>query len=268
MSIYATATSPLVTGIGVGTGASKYTDIVTQCVNTLASGSKASVTDQLNALQTLQSLLDSDIGSDGGILTQTNKNDAQRAATALNTAPIIQQMGQVDAQYGAALSSAMSSDGGNGNIAQQKLDALQRFSPDDQQMILVSEGYNVPGAVVQGGQDLYYATVADWKAALKQQATAFDAQQQVTAAAQSSAVVAAVSSAAAPASAATPAAMAKPSIQTLLTYDSASATSANIALQILLSDHAKTNAEPREPLNKPVPGEDWGNNDPHPAVTA
>jgi hypothetical protein len=243
VQIYATVTSPLVTGIGVGTGASKYTDIVTQSAKTLASGSNASVTDQLNAYQTLLGLVVSDVGSDGGLLDQTNKNDAQRAVAALNNAPIIQQMEQLGGQFGATLSSAMSSGAENGNTAQNTLDTLSRYSQDDQQIIFVSAGFNVPGALVQGGQDLYYASVDDWKAALKQQAAAFNAQQQASTTAQSSTVVAAISSPAAPASTAGPAATAKPSIQTLLTSNSPSATNANIALQILLSDQARTHAE-------------------------
>jgi hypothetical protein len=57
MQVFGTAASPVVTGIGVGTGASKYSDIVTQGVNTLANGSTASLDDKLNAYQTLNSLL-------------------------------------------------------------------------------------------------------------------------------------------------------------------------------------------------------------------
>jgi hypothetical protein len=98
--IYAPSTSPVVTGIGVGTGASKYTDLVTQSVNALTSG-KASVDDQLNAYQNLMGLVYSPgaPGGNGGLLEQTNKNDWQRACDALQNSPGAQRIIQVNAQY-------------------------------------------------------------------------------------------------------------------------------------------------------------------------
>jgi hypothetical protein len=95
MQIYATSTSTVVTGIGVGTRSSKYTDLVTQYVNTLASGSKASLNDQLNAWQNLGSLLFT--GDDkGGIPYQTNQSDCKRAVDAYENSDIAKKIQQLD----------------------------------------------------------------------------------------------------------------------------------------------------------------------------
>jgi hypothetical protein len=233
MSIYATATSPLMTGIDVGTGASKYTDIVTQCVSTLASESKASVTDQLNAYQTLQSLMYSDISNNGkgGVLSQTNLNDAKRAADALNNAPIAQQMATLSGQLGGSLSPA------NPNPAKDMLNALSRFSQNDQQIIFVSGGNNVFDI---HGKNNYFASLDDWKADLKKQAAAFVAQPPASDNVSSATTTATATGAKGSVNTVK---MESKSTVTPLPKSGASATDASIALQTMLKFQAEMSAE-------------------------
>ncbi len=227
------------TDISVGTGASKYTDLVTKYANTLASGSKASLDDKLAAWNNLGSLLFTPNENDGNIY-QTNKNDYQRAIDLYNNSDLAKQMQQVDAQFNAAgLASAPSSNDGF-NIAQNKLGDLARFSQDDQKMIFMAEQLNMPGALVIGNKDIYYPSLDAWKADLKQQAAAFGAQQQTPAATALATVAATASSAAMPALTTAPIAtnaakLASQARVTLPVADSAPATNASIALQILLT---------------------------------
>jgi hypothetical protein len=227
MQIYGTATSPLLTGIDVGTGASKYTDIVTQAVNILASGSQASVTDQLNAFQTLQSLMYSDISNNGkgGVLSQTNLNDAKRAADALNNAPIAQQMATLSGQLGGFLSPA------NPNPAKDMLNALSRFSQNDQQIIFVSGGNNVFGI---HGKNNYYASLDDWKADLKKQAAAFVAAPTSDATASPAPPTTTANVQNGQTTTAIPTSAANKSVVALLPQSSAATSGASAALQILL----------------------------------
>jgi hypothetical protein len=177
MQIWGTSASPLVTGIGVGTGASKYTDLVTQYVNALATGSKSSLDDQLSAYQGLQSLLFSTSDSGvPGVLFQTNQNDAVRAGNALANSDLSKQLQQVAIQFDSAGMAATSAAGtGSFNIAQSKLDGLARLSTDQQKMLFVEQETNIPTAHMVGNQEIYYTSLDSWKTALKNQATAFDA---------------------------------------------------------------------------------------------
>jgi hypothetical protein len=176
MYVDAPINSPVVTGIGLGTGASKYTDIVTKSINTLANPN-ASLDDQLSAYQNLIGLLFAQAPGGGELLAQTNANDYQRATDAFNNAfnnGIGQQIQQVNNQYGATIQSIYNP---NSNPYQDQLDALSRFSQANQQIIFVAQQKNVLGFATIGGQSVAYATVADWKSALTQQAAAWNAQQ-------------------------------------------------------------------------------------------
>lgn len=234
MQVFATSTSPVVTGIGVGTGASKYTDLVTQYVNTLASGSKASLDDQLNAWQNLQSLLIT--GDDkGSVLYQTNKNDCQRAYEAYANSDLMKKLEQLDSQFNSAgLASGIAAGNGGFNIAQNKLDNLARFSPDEQKMIFVAGGMNIPGRLVINGKSIYYASVDDWKADLKQQAAAYAAQPPAPSQMAPSAAVALTAAATGGQNTATAATPNKVAVA-LPPQNGESATNASIALQVLLS---------------------------------
>jgi hypothetical protein len=243
MSVFATSTSPVITGIGVGTGASKYTDLVTQYVNTLASGSKASLDDQLNAWENLQSLIFSDAGGgNGGLLEQTNKNDWKRAADTYDNSDLTKRLMQVDGQFQGAISAAINPQDDMAQVgvkvAQSQLNALGRFSQDDQKIIFVAEEKNIHGAYIVGGKEIYYASLDDWKADLKKQAAAV-----VTQPPASDEAVASGTTAASINGSQSTTKPAVNAVAALLPKGGAPATDASVALQILLKFQDEMNTE-------------------------
>jgi hypothetical protein len=236
MQVLETATSPVVTGNGVGTGASKYTDLVTQYVNTLSNASNASLDDKLSAYTNLEGLLYTDTGNGVGLLAATNLNDAKRGADALYNTNFGQQLKQLDLQYNNGAYNPT-----NANSAQNQLDTLTRFSQDQQKMIFVAEKMNIKGAYVVGDQDIYYASVDAWKAALKTQAAAFDVQQKQDANATTSSAVDATAPtlSAITANAQTAATTPTKATATLTPQVAAPTSGASIALQVLISAQAE-----------------------------
>jgi hypothetical protein len=249
MQIFGTATSPVVTGIGVGTGASKYSDIVTRDVNTLANGSKASLDDKLNAYQALESLICTRADSGVGILYQTNKNDAERAAAAIDNTDFAKGLQQLASQYcNTGMASARAAGDGSFNVAQNQLDTLARFTPDQQKMIFVAQDMNIPGHLFSLGKDIYYSSLDAMKATLKSQAAAYEAQQQSADANASSVATAPTGTAATPTTTAVNGVQstvktADKAAITLLPKDGAPASDASIALQTLLKFQDEMSAE-------------------------
>jgi hypothetical protein len=94
----------------------------------------------------------------------------------------------------------------------------------------VSEGLNIHGTGFEGDKEIYYASLDDWKAALKQQAATFNAQQQTPAPTTSSAPTMTASNSRnfRPATANKAAAISLP-------ISAALATDASVALQVILS---------------------------------
>ena len=251
MQVSATDTSPVV----AGTGASAYTDIVTSYVNTLASGSAASLDDKLAAYQSLEKLMfTSDKNNDGSILYKTNKNDWRRALDAYENSNTGKQVQQLDSQFSDACMSLALSDpnGSNANNAQNWLTALSRFSQDQQKTIFVALRLNVHGSGYIGDQEVYYASLNDWKADLQKQSAAFAARQQPAQAAASATATSTADAVASSVAAATAA-----SVQTVqstssaagsaaavsLSRGSAPVTGASIALQVLLNVQDAEHAE-------------------------
>ena len=245
MQVYGASTSPLVTGIGVGAGASKYTDLVNQYTKTLANGSTASLDDKLSAWTNLTSLIFAR-DNNAPLLMETNKNDYKRAVDTYQNSDFAKQIQQVDGQFNNVSSALAGSQVGTDiNAASNNLNLLSRFSQDQQKMIFVAMNMNISGSNIIGGQDIYYSNLDDWKADLKQQSSAFNTQEQASAATASSAaeatasLTAALSSTAARGLTTASTAMnttmlASQSGTTSLKANSASVTYAGIAVQLLL----------------------------------
>lgn len=244
VQFWGTSTSPVATDIGVGTGASAYTDLVNQYVKTLADGSNASLDDQLAAWSNLGSLLNSRDAQNGSLIYDINKNDAKRAVDAYYHSDLATSLQTLDRQFNnLGLAVVRPSDGGDFNIAQNKLDNLSRFSREDQKKIFFAEDMNVRAAHrVIGGKDIYYADLESWKADLTQQSAAFTQKQDAATATQSAVDPTALSrSVSAIATAPLPPSTSKKSAEDL---PGSSAANADIALQLLLTSQDEATREP------------------------
>jgi len=218
-----------VTGIGIGTGTSKYTDLVTKSIQALSSGT-ASNADQLAGYQNLIALVYSNAPGGGSLLEQTNKNDWQRAVDALANSPGSQRIQQVEAQFNnAETTAARSSNDQNANPAQTTLNILSQFSQDDQATIFVATSQNIPGFATVGGKSISYATLSDWKASLQQQATA-------TATANSAATATPLTTTPPATTGPVVSTTAKAAIQVKPVIADTPTTTASIALQLVLSE--------------------------------
>ena len=138
-----------------------YSDRVANAVATLASGSGASLDDQIKAYVNLQDLI-----TNGAKLYKAgNQDDLNSALNAYHNSDLSKKMNQVGAQYQKI---AMSGSGLD-NPPQYFLDTLNKFSSDDQKLLFVS---------LMGNAN--YDSVADWKAGIAQDAANWDPNSNVT----------------------------------------------------------------------------------------
>ena len=132
-----------------------YSDRVANAVATLASGSGASLDDQIKAYVNLQDLI-----TNGAKLYKAgNQDDLNSALDAYHNSDLSKKMNQVSAQY-QRIGMAGS---GLDNPPQYFLDTLNKFSSDDQKLLFVS---------LMGNAN--YDSVADWKAGIAQDAANWD----------------------------------------------------------------------------------------------
>jgi len=132
-----------------------YSDRVTNAVATLASGSGASLDDQIKAYVNLQDLI-----TNGAKLYKAgNQDDLNSALNAYHNSDLSKKMNQVGAQYQKIAMSGSALD----NPPQHNLDAINQFSSDDQELLFVS---------LMGNAN--YDSAADWKAAMAQDAANWD----------------------------------------------------------------------------------------------
>ena len=113
-----------------GTSSTKtiYSDRVANAVATLASGSGASLDDQIKAYVSLQDL----IANGAKLYKAGNQDDLNSALNAYHNSDLAKKMNQVGAQY----SRIAMSGSGLDNPPQHNLDAINKFSSDDQKASL------------------------------------------------------------------------------------------------------------------------------------
>jgi len=243
MYLYGTSSSPLVTGIGVGTGADAYSDLITNYTNTLADGSTASFSDKLNAWVNLGSLCFSFSSNTNpeSTLYQTNKSDYQRASNTWLNSDFAKQVQQVSDQFSGYMYAHQG--GGGSNFAQTTLNALNSFSPDEQKMIFYGQGMEVNGMRYEQGGSNYYNSLDDWRTSLTQQSAAYVAQQSSASTAPNPAgIAAAVTTGTATIKASSDSSTADTAAKsavTSLTQHGGSASAGSIALQVLLNSQEK-----------------------------
>ncbi|WP_155913676.1 hypothetical protein [Asticcacaulis sp. AC466] len=129
-----------------------YSDRVASAVSALASGSKASLDDQVDAYRRLTDL----ICNGAKLYKAGNPDDLKSAIDAYHNSDIAKRIDKVSNQYSAR---AASGTGGPAN----SLNAINTFSSDDQKLLFVS---------LMG--DAEYNTVEDWKAGMAQFASNYD----------------------------------------------------------------------------------------------
>jgi hypothetical protein len=167
----AASSTPAAAATTAASGSSAYTAQVNQLVSVFANGSTASVADQAKAYYELTAL-----GTSGTLYRADGNNsngaDIKTLEDATTNTDFAKRLFSLEDQYesfGTQQFQSNSSSSSPPNGEQNQLNLLNKFSPDDQQILFYALGYN-----------RQYGSLDAAKTALQQQSAAFSASQTTT----------------------------------------------------------------------------------------